>query len=169
MFEFLFLVAVAVVLVLGFQHALGKADKARSEMAPVGATVTYTYKCGSFGIFSENMSGMRMEDHINMMVTNGWEIISQTGLPGHIRLGRTLVMAELTAGLSLLAGGSRTKDIVMMTFRRTTIPAASHPSTQGQADSRPALRPIGNTCPSCHSLLLPRYTVCVRCGQPISR
>ena len=62
-----------------------------------------------------------MEEHINLLITNGWEVVNQTGLPGHVRLGRTLTGAALTGGLSLLAGGSRTADRVSITYRRVRV------------------------------------------------
>jgi hypothetical protein len=76
-----------------------------------------------------------MEDHMNRMVSNGWEIIGQVGLGGHVRLGRTIAMAEMTAGLSLLAGGSRTANQIVVTYRRTQMllpaPAPIRPIPEG--------------------------------------
>jgi len=69
-----------------------KGLKAEAATKPVGSIKTYSYT-GKSGVLSEQSSKMGMEQHINMMMMNGWEVVNQTGLPGHVRLGRTLTGA----------------------------------------------------------------------------
>jgi len=113
---FVFVLFVAFVIAAAyFQISVRKDLKSGAVTRPVGTVATYTYT-GKSGRLSEPFSNMGMEEHINLLITNGWEVVNQTGLPGHVRLGRTLTGAALTGGLSLLAGGSRTADRVSITY-----------------------------------------------------
>lgn len=112
------------IIVIGFRLLMSKAIKKGAATRPVGTVETYTYT-GKSGRLSEQFSMVGMEQHINLMIANGWEVVNQTGLPGHVRLGRTLTGAALTGGISLLAGGSRTADRVTITYRRVHVPVAA--------------------------------------------
>lgn len=60
----------------------------------------------------------RMESEIAELIGHGYTIASQTGTGSHVNVGRTVTGALLTGGLSLLFGGSRSKDKITMTFVR---------------------------------------------------
>jgi hypothetical protein len=181
-------VGVAVV-VVWFQSVMRKALKARAETLPVGTVQTFTYT-GKSGWLSEQFSKMLMEQHINLMITNGWEVVAQTGIGGHVRLGRTLAGAALTGGLSLLAGGSRTADRATITYRRVRAPkrnattlmnvaplaapaslsksapvSASFPLQQMPSDLLTALPPP-SLCPYCGKYYAGKARFCPFCGKP---
>ncbi len=52
------------------------------------------------------------------LIPQGWRIEQQSQGGGHVNIGRTTTGAVLTGGLSLLFGGSRTKDKLTVTWRR---------------------------------------------------
>jgi len=96
-----------------------------------------------------------MGQKINMMMMNGWEVVKQNGLPGNVRLGRTLPGAALTGGLSLLAGGSRTADHVTITYRRFRIPAANNVNVPAGVKS----------CTACGGKSASNSLFCAFCGH----
>lgn len=134
---FMTVIIIVVVAVIAFRLLTRKAQKTIAATRPVGTVETYTYT-GKSGRLWEEFSKMGMEDHLTMMIKNGWEVVNQTGLPGHVRLGRTLTGAALTGGLTLLLGGSRTADRVTITYRRVQIPKLSS-SQAVHADADEAL------------------------------
>jgi hypothetical protein len=144
------LILVAVVMI-GFRLLMGKAIKTNAATLQVGTVQTFTYT-GKSGALSEQFSKMGMERHINLMIANGWEVVNQTGLPGHVRLGRTLTGAALTGGLSLLAGGSRTADRVTITYRRVQVPP------------RPAHGSV-KSCAACRGNCTSNSLFCAFCGN----
>lgn len=167
--SFVTIVILVAVVVIGFRLLMGKAIKTSAATRPVGAVETFTYT-GKSGVLLEQFSKMGMERHINLMITNGWEVVNQTGLPGHVRLGRTLTGAALTGGLSLLAGGSRTADRVTITYRRVQVPAAPpivHPplATVGQISPERGVDSTGDlSCPKCDTRLPSDAMFCRSCG-----
>jgi zinc-ribbon domain len=163
------IVAVAViglVVTLWFQSRMKKALIVGAARHPVGTVETYTYT-GKSGVLTEQLSAMSMERHINLMITNGWDVVNQTGLPGHIRLGRTATGAVLTGGLSVLAGGSRTADRVSITFRRVQIPVASSGTAQSRVLPQPASNAVAGYCNKCGSALQVDSRFCTRCGAAV--
>jgi hypothetical protein len=182
-------IIIVVVVVIAFQILMRSAQKTGAATKPVGTVETYTYT-GKSGGLSEQFSKMGMERHINMMITNGWDVVNQTGLPGHIRLGRTLTGAALTGGLTLLAGGSRTTDRVTITYRRVQIPrvvtsqAKSEDAddlltrelvgalertneTKSHVPPQSASLPIARYCCSCGSTLHEGSRFCSSCGAVV--
>ena len=147
-----------------------KGLRATAAARPVGTVETYSYT-GKSGTLSEQFSKMGMEQHINLMLANGWEVVNQTGLPGHVRLGRTLAGAALTGGISLLAGGSRTADRVTITYRRVQVPtptlqALAQSATGGQNRLEgSASTDVGEECSTCKYPNPPDARVCVNCGK----
>jgi len=60
-----------------------------------------------------------MDAHIERMLGDGWELMNSANDNGHVRLGKTLGLAALTGGVSLLFGASRTKEKITLTFKKT--------------------------------------------------
>ncbi len=54
----------------------------------------------------------------NRAAAHGWTVQSVTTSDGHVNVGRTVTGAVFTGGLSLLAGGSRTRGSVTVTYTR---------------------------------------------------
>ena len=157
---FLVVFVVGLTAVLWFRHSMTTARITSAAARPLGAVETYTYTGKSGGLY-EQLSAMSMERHINLMINNGWEVVSQTGLPGHLRLGRTVAGAALTGGLSILAGGSRTSDRVTITYRRVQVPAP----TQYVQSPQPSFGPLaGGFCNHCGSALVLGARFCGTCG-----
>jgi hypothetical protein len=52
------------------------------------------------------------------MMRDGWRIEGQVAQGGHVSLGKTLIKSNLTLGLGLLTGFSRTKDKITVTWIR---------------------------------------------------
>ena len=59
-----------------------------------------------------------MDNHIQRMLTDGWEVMNSVNDTGHVRVGKTLAVAGLTGGLSLLFGASRTASTLTLTFKK---------------------------------------------------
>ena len=76
-------------------------------------TFTYIQRDGTFWA----PSGQTMDRHIATMMEEGWEPMNSISDAGHVRLGKTLGAAAFTGGLSLLFGGSRTAQTIMITFK----------------------------------------------------
>lgn len=53
-----------------------------------------------------------------ILAAHGYGIAGQSGVGGHLNVGRTLTGAVLTGGISLLFGGSRTNGTIDVTFVR---------------------------------------------------
>lgn len=54
-----------------------------------------------------------------ILAVHGYRVVGQSSQGSHINVGRTLAAAELTRGLSLLAGGlSRSPGLITITFER---------------------------------------------------
>ena len=58
----------------------------------------------------------KMESEVSELLQHGYSIASQSGTGSHVNVGRTVTGAVLTGGLSLLFGGSRSKEKVTLTF-----------------------------------------------------
>ena len=142
-------------LLVGIRILARKALRDDAKTQPLGTVKTYTYTGKSGGLF-EQVSKLRMEDHLNMMLGDGWDVVNQTGLPGHVRLGRTLAAGALTGGLSLLAGGSRTADRVTITYRRVQIPAQNEPAPTVKPSQQSMAMRAGRGTPRCPN-----------CGKPV--
>jgi hypothetical protein len=69
----------------------------------------------------------KMESELGELLQHGYTIASQTGTGSHVNVGRTVTGAVLTGGLSLLFGGSRSKEKITLTFVKQP---SSQPSTQ---------------------------------------
>ena len=144
-------VVLILIVTIWFQIHMANRLKSRAVSRLIGSIETFTYT-GESGALSEHISKMSMEEHINVMIASGWEVVSQTGLPGHVRLGRTLTGAALTGGLSLLAGGSRTADRVTITYRRIKLIAP--PSTSDV-----------KSCAGCGTKCTSNSVFCAICGH----
>lgn len=59
------------------------------------------------------VSGRSMDEHIEEMQKNGWEVMNSSSDSGHVKTGLALV----TGGLSLLVGG-RTPSTITLTFTK---------------------------------------------------
>src|ERR1035441_4729773 len=77
-------------------------------------TFTYTLRSGQY--WCED-GYTQMDDHIQRMIGGGWEVLNSANDTGHVRVGKTLVVAGMTGGLSLLFGGSRTAKTITLTFK----------------------------------------------------
>jgi hypothetical protein len=77
-------------------------------------TFTFTLRSGEY--WCEN-GYTRMDEHIQNMIGGGWEVLNSTNDTGHVRVGKTLLVAGMTGGLSLLFGGSRTAKTITLTFK----------------------------------------------------
>jgi len=53
-----------------------------------------------------------------ILATHGYGIAGQSGVGGHLNVGRTLTGALVTGGISLLFGGSRSRGTVDITFTK---------------------------------------------------
>jgi hypothetical protein len=60
------------VVVIVLKALMQQGMKSATTAMPVGTVNTYTYT-GKSGLLSERFSKMSMEQHINMLITNGWE------------------------------------------------------------------------------------------------
>jgi hypothetical protein len=143
---------------------MSNAVETGASTLPLGTVRTFVYT-GKSGGLSEQFSKMGMEHHINLMITNGWEVVNQVGLAGHVRLGRTLTGAALTGGLSLLAGGSRTADRVTITYRRVEIPVSVTP--EAAVGSAQLSTSIADNCTSCGSKVQVGARFCPSCGVTV--
>jgi hypothetical protein len=74
-----------------------------------------TYYLEPFRSFAVNTT---MDDHINGLLEDGWELLNSASDGGHVRVGKTLALSAMTGGLSLLFGASRTKKEVTLTFKK---------------------------------------------------
>jgi hypothetical protein len=59
-----------------------------------------------------------MQKEIEKAAQHGWTVVGQTGTDSHVNVGRTAIGVALTGGFSLLAGASRSKDKITVTFAR---------------------------------------------------
>jgi hypothetical protein len=71
-----------------------------------------------FGTFVEKWSSKKMDAHVSEMMQDGWELVNSANNAGHLNVGRTVVPAMLTGGLSLLLGASRSAETITLTFKR---------------------------------------------------
>ena len=74
---------------------------------------TYYVEPGSIWTRDLFASGRPMDEHVEEMLRNGWELMSSSSASGHIKAG----MALMTGGLSLLVGG-RTPPTISLTFKK---------------------------------------------------
>ena len=65
-----------------------------------------------------------MDDHVALLLRNGWEVMNSANDPGHVRVGKTLIVGTLTGGLSLLFGASRTATTITLTFKKAADPSS---------------------------------------------
>lgn len=106
-------------------------------------TFTYTKKSGQYYLELPDRY-LHMDSHVTSLLSEGWEPINSANDPGHVRVGKTLVVAGLTGGLSLLFGGSRSANTITLTFKKTNSP--------------------GGYCVSCGNPLLGDGGFCSKCG-----
>jgi hypothetical protein len=89
-------------------------------------TFTYRNKDGSYWLDSPAPSfgsnAPPMDAHIQELVDAGWEPMNSASDPGHVRLGKTLILTALTGGLNLFFGASRTAQTITLTFRQSRVP-----------------------------------------------
>jgi hypothetical protein len=60
----------------------------------------------------------KMEAEMAELLGHGYTIASQSGTGSHVNVGRTVTGAVLTGGLSLIFGGSRSKEKITITFTK---------------------------------------------------
>ena len=72
----------------------------------------------------------KMESELGELLQHGYTIASQAGTGSHVNVGRTVTGALLTGGLSLLFGGSRSKEKITLTF-------VKQPSNEQSTQSAP--------------------------------
>ena len=60
----------------------------------------------------------KMESEMTELLGHGYTIASQSGTGSHVNVGRTVTGAVLTGGLSLIFGGSRSKEKITITFTK---------------------------------------------------
>lgn len=104
-------------------------------------TFVYREKKGTYWLGSE-----AMDDHIQRMMNGGWTMMNSADHTGHVRVGKTLLLAAVTSGISLLFGASRTPATLTLTF---------------QKPEEPPLH-----CSACGAFVPPDATFCGNCGAP---
>lgn len=81
---------------------------------------TFTYKLKMNGEYWLD-GDLSMDAHVQKLVNAGWEPMNSASDPGHVRLGKTLVLTAMTGGLSLLFGASRTAQTITLTFKNASV------------------------------------------------
>ena len=110
---------------------------------------TFTYKKGHGSYYLDlGWQYVYMDDHIQQMLNTGWEAMNSMNDPGHVRVGKTLVLTALTGGLSLFFGASRSDQTITITFKRHTCGYCSFCGTALEAGSGPLLDGV-RSCSAC--------------------
>jgi hypothetical protein len=82
------------------------------------ATSTWTRMAVVRSYRNDGAGRRKLEDEAATLAKRGYAIQGQTGMSGHINVGRTVAPAVLTGGLSLITGASRSRDKITVTYVR---------------------------------------------------
>lgn len=120
---------------------------------------TFVYRLRKGTYWLESGRGTQaMDDHIRELANTGWEPMNSANDPGHVRLGKTLMLTALTGGLSLFFGASRTAQTITLTFRRPE---------QDAPKAVPAARGGLRMCSFCGVQTVGQEENCARCGNAL--
>ncbi len=103
----------------GYRFSGRPTSIARTSAGPSAEVKTFSYAKYNKQFMLEGVwSPKAMDDHVAEMLREGWQLLNSSGDSGHVNVGRTVIAAAATGGLSLLLGASRSRERITLTFTR---------------------------------------------------